>query len=77
MVAAVITVRRRSMSIATTRRDANGADLDPMVRDAIIALLGSIAMVPALTNAFGAAQPPMALAATTAPPANTRSEIEV
>ena len=57
MVAAVITVRRRSMSIATTRRDANGADLDPMVRDAIIVLLGSIAMVPALTNAFGAARP--------------------
>lgn len=74
MVAAVITARRRSTSIATTRSVANGAARLPTAQAAIIRPRKSIATVPAATSASGAAQPPMALAATIAQPASTRSE---
>jgi hypothetical protein len=72
--AAVITARRRSTSIATMRSIASGAARLATARAAIIRPRRSIAMAPAATSASGAAQPPTARAATTAQPANTRSE---
>lgn len=74
MVAVVITARRRSTSIATTRSIANGVARLAMARAAIIRPRRSIATALAATSVSGAAQPPMAPAATTAPPASTRSE---
>ena len=56
---------------------ANGAARQATARAAIIRPRRNIATAPAATSASGAAQPPTAPAATTAPPANTRSEIEV
>jgi hypothetical protein len=74
MVAAVITVRRRSTSIATTRSIANGAARLPTAQAAIIRLRRNTATAPVATSASGAAQPPTAPAATTAQPASTRSK---
>ena len=75
MVEAVITVRRRSTSIVTTRSTANGAARLATVRATIIRPRRSIATAQAAISASGAAQPPTAPAATTAPPASTRSEM--
>lgn len=74
MVAAVITARRRSTSIVTMRSIANGAAHRATAQAAIIRLRRNIATAQAAISASGAAQPPMALAATTAQPASTRSE---
>ena len=74
MAPAVITARRRSTSIATMKSIANGAARRATARAAIIRPRRNIATAPAATSASGAAQPPMALAATTAQPASTRSE---
>ena len=56
------------------RSIANGVARLVTARAAIIRQRRSIATAPAATSASGAAQPPMALAATTAQPASTRSE---
>jgi hypothetical protein len=72
--AAVITARRRSTSIATTRSTANGAARRATARAVIIRPRRNIATAPAEISASGAAQPPTAPAATTAQPASTRSE---
>jgi hypothetical protein len=74
MVAAVITARRRSTSIAMMRSIANGAARLATAPAAIIRPRRNIATAPAATSASGAAQPPTALVATTAQPASTRSE---
>lgn len=56
------------------RSTVNGAARLPTARAAIIRPRRNIAMAPAATSAFGAAQPPTAPAATIAQPASTRSE---
>lgn len=56
------------------RSIANGAARLLTARAATIRPRRSIATVPAVTSASGAAQPPTAPAATTAQPASTRSE---
>ena len=56
------------------RSSVNGAVRLPTARAAIIRPRRNIATAPAVTSASGAAQPPMALAATTAQPASMRSE---
>ena len=56
------------------RSIANGAARRATARVAIIRPRRNIATAPAATSASGAAQPPTASAATTAQPANTRSE---
>lgn len=56
------------------RSTVNGAAQLATARAATIRLRRSIATAQAATSASGAAQPPTALAATTAQPAGTRSE---
>lgn len=75
MVAAAITARRRSTSIVTMRSIANGAARLATARAATIRPRKSIATAPAATSASGVAQPPTALAATTAQLASMRSEM--
>ena len=74
MVRGVFTVPQGSMSIAMMKRAVNGAALGTMVPAASIVPRANIATAPAAINAFGAAPPPMALAASTAQPGSTRSE---
>ena len=71
---AAFTRQLANTSIATTRRGVNGAVPGLMARVVSIRPRVSTATVLALISAFGAALHPMALAASTAPPASTRSE---
>ena len=69
--------RRASMSIATTSRGVSGAVRDHTGQAVSIRPRASTATVPAPTSASGAALLPMALAASTALPASTRSKMAV
>ena len=66
--------RLANTSIATTRRGVNGAVPGLMARVVSIRPRVSTVMVLALTSAYGVVLHPMALAASIAPPASTRSK---
>ena len=67
--------RLANMSIATTRLGASGVAPGLMARVVSIRPLVSTATVPVLTSAYGVAQHPMALAASTARQESMRSKI--